>query len=164
MFADMIKKKLLLTENECYEVIVNSTSGVLSLAGTNGYPYTVPLSYACAEGKLWFHGAKKGYKMDCVKENPKAAFCIVDKDIIIPSKLTSHFRSVNIFGTVRVLESDEERRKALNYLVDRYSSKFKKIGDEEIERLWSVTATYALEIEHITGKASIAILDAEYGR
>lgn len=30
-------------------------------------------------GHIYFHGAKEGHKMDCLKQRDKASFCVMDK-------------------------------------------------------------------------------------
>ena len=45
MFRDMRRKKQLLSPEESLQILENGTSGVLAVAGDDGYPYTVPLSY-----------------------------------------------------------------------------------------------------------------------
>ena len=48
---------------------------------------------------------------------------------------------------------DEEKRKALRLLVNKYSKGFEEIGEKYIDKSWSRTATFKIEIEHITAKA-----------
>jgi GNAT superfamily N-acetyltransferase len=53
--------------------------GVLSLNGTNGYGYGVPVTYAFVSEKdcLYIHGAFEGFKIDCIKKDNHASFCVV---------------------------------------------------------------------------------------
>lgn len=159
MFPDMVKHTLALTPEECEAIVAESTSGVLLLSGINGYPYPVPMSYAYQEGKLWFHSAKVGYKAECMKAENKAAFSIISQDTIVPEALDTWFESVNLFGKIHIHQSAEEKRKALSYLVQRYSPGFEQKGEETTERLWNATMTFELQIEHMTGKASKEVLE-----
>jgi hypothetical protein len=57
-------------------VLERGTSGVLALAGDDGYPYAVPLSYVYCGGKLFFHSAVQGHKLDAIARCDKASFCV----------------------------------------------------------------------------------------
>ena len=83
-----------LEQAACEEILAKNTSGVLALAGDEGWPYAVPLSYAWAEGKLIFHGATSGHKLDAMRREPRASFCVIDADEIVPERYTTHYRSV----------------------------------------------------------------------
>ena len=74
-------------------ILNNGTSGVLAVSGDNGYPYTVPLSYVYDNNRIYFHSANEGHKIDAVKRNPKASFCIIYQDIVVPQKYTTYFKS-----------------------------------------------------------------------
>lgn len=71
MFREMRRKRQLLTDSECEDILNNGTSGVLAVSGDNGYPYTVPLSYVYDNNRIYFHSANEGHKIDAVKRNPK---------------------------------------------------------------------------------------------
>ena len=116
MFREMRRKKQLLTPEERAAVLHRGTSGVLALAGDDGYPYAVPMSYVYDGAKLYFHCAKSGHKLDAIRRNCKASFCVIDQDQIVPEEYTSHFRSVIVFGTMRILEDDGEKRAAIEAL------------------------------------------------
>ena len=85
----------------------DNTSGVLSVYGEDGYPYGVPLSYVYADGKLYFHSAKDGHKIDAVRNNNKVSFTVIAQDNIVAEEYTTYFQSVIAFGTARILEQDD---------------------------------------------------------
>ena len=53
----------------------NTKRGVLSLIGDDGYPYGLPIDhwYCEEDGKIYFHGAKEGHKIDSIKACGKAS-------------------------------------------------------------------------------------------
>ena len=55
----------------------NAKRGVLSLIGEDGYPYGLPINqwYCEEDGKIYFHGAKEGHKIDAIKACDKVSFC-----------------------------------------------------------------------------------------
>lgn len=66
------------------------------------------MSYAYREGKIYFHAARTGHKIDAIARCSKASFCVVDQDKIVPEKFTTHYRSAIAFGRIRVAEDPEE--------------------------------------------------------
>ena len=81
MFKTMRRFKQKLSEEKCIEILTNEPHGVLSLISDTGYPYGFPITHWYDEknGHLYFHGAKEGHKMDCLKQCDKASFCVMDK-------------------------------------------------------------------------------------
>ncbi|MBW9144011.1 pyridoxamine 5'-phosphate oxidase family protein [Clostridium sp. CM028] len=159
MFREMRRKKQLLSKEETIEILQECTSGVLGVTGDDDYPYTVPVSYAYKDGKLFFHGAKEGHKIDSIKRNDKVTFCVIEKDEVIQKTFTTHFRSVSVFGRARILTEDDERRYAIESLVEKYSPDYIEEGQREIESEWNRVCLLEIKIEHITGKAAIEIVN-----
>jgi len=158
MFREMRRKKQLLSEAETIRILKTCTSGVLGVTGDNGYPYTVPLSYAYKDNKLFFHFAKAGHKLDGIERNDKVTFCVIEKDEVIQKTFTTHFRSVIVFGRAKILTEDSEKRHALECLVEKYSPDYIEEGQREIESDWNRFCAAEIQIEHMTGKAAIEII------
>jgi nitroimidazol reductase NimA-like FMN-containing flavoprotein (pyridoxamine 5'-phosphate oxidase superfamily) len=159
MFREARRKNQLLSQIETIGILKACTSGVLGVTGDAGYPYTVPISYAYQEGKLFFHCANEGHKIDGIKRNEKVSFCVIDKDEVIQKTFTTHYRSVIVFGRARILTEDRERRNALDCLVAKYSPDFINEGQQEIEKSWNRVCVVEIIIEHMTGKAAIEIIN-----
>ena len=156
MFREMRRKKQLLSEKENIEILKNGTSGVLALLGDNEYPYAIPISYVYDNSKIYFHGAKNGHKIDAIKKCNKASFCVIAQDEIHPEKYTTYFKSVIIFGKIRILQSENEIRQAIEKLAIKYHPKDDEVNrNQEIEREWKPLCMIELSIEHMTGKEAI---------
>ena len=110
IFREIRQKKQELSRQEIADILHKGTSGVLALLGDNDYPYAVPISYVYDDGKIYFHGAKNGHKIDAIQRTAKASFCVIDKDLVVPEEYTTYFRSVIAFGKIRVIEDDREKR------------------------------------------------------
>jgi hypothetical protein len=158
MFREMRRKKQSLPTAEAIEILQAHTSGVLGVAGDDDYPYTVPLSYTYQDGKLFFHCATEGHKIDGIKRNDRVTFCVIDKDKVMQKTFTTHFRSAIAFGRARILTEDSERRHGLESLVEKYSPDYAEEGLQEIERDWNRVCVVEIKIEHMTGKAAIEIV------
>ena len=158
MFREMRRKKQLLPEAETIEMLQTCTSGVLAVAGDDDYPYAVPLSFAYKDGKLFFHFAKEGHKLDSIARNNKVSFCVIKADEVIQNTFTTHYRSAIVFGRARILTDDGEKRFALQCLVEKYSPDYIAEGQFEIERDWERVCVAEVTIEHATGKAALEII------
>ena len=158
MFRPMRRKKQLLTEAETIAMLETCTSGVLAVHGDDDYPYAVPLSFAYEDGKLFFHSAVAGHKLDALERSDKASFCVIAADDIVPEKFTTHFQSAIAFGRVRVVTDDAEKRHALMLLAEKYSPEYLDTADSEIDGDWKRVCVMELAIEHMTGKASLELV------
>jgi hypothetical protein len=155
----MRRSKQQLPEAESIEILLACTSGVLAVHGDEGYPYAVPLSYAYEAGRLYFHFAKAGHKLDSITRDEKVSFCVIHADEVQQATFTTHFRSVIVFGRMRLLTEDAEKRHALRALAEKYSPNYLAQSDAEIESGWKNVNTAELVIEHMTGKAAIEIIE-----
>ena len=155
MFRDMRRKKQALDEQACLDVLKRGEWGVLGLLGDDGYPYTVPLNYVFHDGRLYFHCAREGHKIDALKRCDKASFCVVDRSDLLPSEITTLYRSVIVFGRLRVVDDQETRVRSLTALTKALSEgESEESQQAEIERCWRLGTVEMLELvpEHISGK------------
>jgi len=159
MFRELRRKKQELSMEESIQILKEGTSGVLALCGDEDYPYAVPISYVYEDSKLYFHGAKSGHKIDAVRKWEKASFCVIARDEVVPEKYTTLFRSVIVFGRIRILEEEAEIKKAVEALAVKYHPNGEKAGRQrEIEKFWETLCMMELSIEHICGKQGLELL------
>ena len=161
MFREMRRKEQLLSKDETIEILNSNTSGVLGVTGDDGYPYTVPLSYIYKDNKLFFHCAMEGHKIDSIKINDKVTFCVIDKVEVVQVSFTTHFRSVVVFGRARILTDDNERRYAMDIIVQKYSPDYIPESRQAIESSWARLCLVEVKIEHMTGKAATDIINSK---
>ncbi|WP_336525715.1 pyridoxamine 5'-phosphate oxidase family protein [Bacteroides acidifaciens] len=157
-FRKMRRFRQQLTESDCYAILSMGTSGTLALLGDNGYPYAVPISYVYADGKLYFHSARTGHKIDAIRQHDKASFCVIAADDIHPSEFTTYFRSVIAFGRIQIIESEDERMYAASLLGARYNPGDDTGLQKELEKGLSHMLVLRLDIEHLTGKEAIELV------
>ncbi len=157
MFREMRRNKQALSQEESAEILRKGTSGVLSLSGDEGYPYGVPISYVYDGEKLYFHCARAGHKLDAIRRNGKASFCVIAQDQVIPETYTTHYRSVMVFGTVRILE-EEEQYAAMEKLAVKYAPDSCAEGRQRaIRGAWNALCVLEMTVAHMTGKEAIEL-------
>lgn len=158
MFREMRRKNQLLPEEETLAILENCSYGVLALLGDEGYPYTVPLNYVYSDGKIYFHGAKSGHKVDAIKNCDKAGFCVVEKDTVAPEEYATHYTSVVAFGRIRILEEESEIRRSIEMLAAKHGPGDKAKDMHAINAEFAALCMSELTIEHITGKEAKALM------
>ena len=147
-------------EEDCIRLLKDQPRGVLSMIGDDGYPYGIPLDhlYSEQEGKLYFHCAKTGHKIDAIRNSDKASFCVIDKDDVHPEKYTTYFRSVIAFGRIHIIEDEQEKLETARLLGDRYNPNQEETLQKELEKGLSRMMMIRFDIEHLTGKQAIELI------
>ena len=157
-FRAMRRKRQQLSEEESVAILKKATAGTLALLGDNDYPYAVPLSYVYQEGRIYFHSALAGHKVDAIRKCDKASFCVIEKDDVQPEKYTTFFRSVIAFGRIRIIEDEHEKLETARMLGNRYNPNHDEALQKEIEGGLSRMLMIRFDIEHLTGKEAIELM------
>ncbi|UKK47140.1 NimIJ family nitroimidazole resistance protein [Prevotella sp. E9-3] len=158
MFREMRRKRQQLTEEDSIAILQKATSGTLALLGDDDYPYAVPISYVYHDGKLFFHSAMAGHKVDAIRKCDKASFCVIEQDNIQPEKFTTFFRSVIAFGRIHIVEDEQEKLQMVRMLGNRYNPNQDEALQKEIESGFSHMLAIRFDIEHLTGKEAIELV------
>ena len=153
MFREMRRFKQQISEDECIHILKEEPRGVLSMLGDDGYPYGIPIShYYCEEdGKIYFHGAKVGHKIDAIKSYDKASFCVYDKGYRKEGEWALNIKSVVIFGRIRLVEDEEKSRMICTRLCRKFTDDEEYLR-KEIENAFPRVQCLEMTIEHMTGK------------
>lgn len=159
MFREMRRHKQLLSQEAAIKILSRNTSGTLALHGDDGYPYAVPMSYVYADGKLYFHSAKEGHKIDAIRSNEKGSFCVIDQDVVVPEKYTSLFRSAIAFGRLRFVEDTDDIIRIATMLATKYSPGHGDGIPAEISGSLSRMVILEMTIEHMTAKEAIELVN-----
>ncbi|MBQ8210865.1 MAG: pyridoxamine 5'-phosphate oxidase family protein [Clostridia bacterium] len=159
MFREMRRNAQQLTENECIDILNNSTSGVLAVAGDDNYPYAVPLSFVYDNGKIYFHCALTGHKTDAIERNEKVSFCVISQDKIYPEEFTALYKSVILFGKAHIIKSNDEKHKAITLLAKKYSP-HQTNTDEVVAESFDNFHIVRIDIEHMTGKQAKELMNS----
>lgn len=156
MFRKMRRFKQQISPEECAEVLRNAKRGVLSVMGEDGYPYGMPIShwYNEEDGKIYFHGARSGHKIDALKACDKVSFCVMDEGYREEGDWALNIRSVIIFGRIRCFDYTEEPEKVREICIG-LSAKFTddpNYADDEIAKVGKNVLCLELTPDHMTGK------------
>ena len=104
-----------MTSKEVEQFLTCARVGRLGLCLEDGSPYVVPVGYAYADGKIFFHTCNKGLKMDGLRRNANVCF-EVDEAL----SDASMFKSVIVVGTAEIIDDRERMIPYLQKLIDKY--------------------------------------------
>lgn len=153
MFRPMRRFKQQISDEECREILISEPRGVLSVIGDEGYPYGVPMDhwYSEADGKIYFHCAKEGHKLDAIRACDKVSFCVMDKGFRKEGEWALNIRSVIVFGRIREVE-DEKKRVEIGRSLCRKFTDDKAYIEHEIQNALPRAICLELIPERISGK------------
>ncbi len=150
-----------LTETADIAILQRNTAGVLNLLGEDGYPYGVPLNYVYEDGKIFFHCATQGYKLDAIRHHNKASFTVIDQAQVIAEEYTTDFCSVIVFGQIAIVKDDLEKRHAMEALAARFIPGDEKGRLAEIDKCYQDFLILALDVEEMTGKKAMELVKTD---
>ena len=153
MFRKIRKIKNEINQAEAKDLLKNSRRGILAMNGDDGYPYAIPVNYFYdeAEEKIFFHGAKAGYKVDCLKSSDKVCFTVIGSEMIREEAWAPYMQSVVIFGRCQLIDDKQTAMKRLKDFAMKYYPSEDMVIDE-IKADGSATQMFQIEIEYMTGK------------
>ena len=153
MFREMRRYKQQISEEGCIQILKEQPRGILSVLGDDDYPYGIPLDHYYCDGRLYFHCAKTGHKLDAVRKHDKVNYCVMDDGFRKEGDWALNIKSVVVFGRVRVVDDKENDLK-----VKIATGLCRKFTDDdaylqkELTHALPRAAFLELTPEHMTGK------------
>lgn len=146
----------LLNEAEATTLLQTGEYGVLSMQAENGGGYGIPINYAWdGQHSIYLHCALEGQKLGCIAECNKVSFCVVGKINVISNKFTTGYESIILSCIANIGLSNEERMKAFELILDKYSPTDKEAGMKYAEKSFEKTEIIRLEICEWSGKKKV---------
>lgn len=151
-----MKKSFNIENKEIIKNLINESEyGTLALCIDNK-PYSVPINYVEFNDEIYFHGSKKGKKIQMIKENKLASFSIVESYSLLPSYFSTDdgraspathlYKSVIINGIIEFVEDFEEKTKGFEALMQKYQKEgqYIPLNNEIYQKIIQSTAMYKL--------------------
>ena len=150
-FRQMRRFKQQLSHEECIAILKEEKRGVLALSGDSGYPYAVPLNFVYDNGKIYFHCANEGHKLDAIQSCDKVSFCVCTQGEKPDDDWAYFVKSVIAFGRAKLLTDRAEIIEKCRLLGLKYYPNTSEV-EEELRKDGHRASCIELRIEHITGK------------
>ena len=153
MFRPMRRMKQQISEEECILILREAKRGVLSMHGEDGYPYGIPMDhwYNEEDGKLYFHGAKSGHKIDAIAKDNRVSYCVYDAGYCREGEWALNIRSVVVFGRIRLVTDETKAAVICENLCRKFTDDEEYIRKELTNAMPRVQCL-ELTIDHMTGK------------
>lgn len=151
MFRKMRRFKQRISDEKCIEILTNEPRGILALHGEDGYPYALPLNHYYHNGSLYFHCAAEGHKLDAIKRDPKASFCVLDKGFKKENEWALNINSVIVFGKIGFVTDADKKETILRKLGNKFYPDPADV-EREIKKYLDKVCILEMSIDHMTGK------------
>jgi hypothetical protein len=123
----------------------------VALSDGNG-PYIVPVCFGYEPGRLYFHSARDGKKIDMIRADPRICFeADLSGELIRGERPCSwgiRYRSVIGFGTATILTDPEEKKHGLTCILRQYDGGKHEFSDDEVKNV----AVIRIDIRSMTAK------------
>ena len=121
----MRRKERECSEPEFLKKILQQTDAISIAFYAEKYPYIIPVNYTLLNDALYFHCAKEGRKLECMKKNSNIGFSIYHIIDIDRDKATTHYISLYGEGQAVEVTDKQEKQCALASLAEKYKSNCK---------------------------------------
>lgn len=160
VFRRMRRSAQQLDRAECERILSEADCGVLAVIGDGGRPYAVPVNHVYRDGRLYFHCAVSGHKLDAIRRNPNVSYCVIGRGEVLPAELATSYTSVIVFGKARIASDETELRRIAGFIGIRFSADHPEEVRRETDETIASGRLCCVEIviDHMTGKCSRDIM------
>jgi hypothetical protein len=122
----------------------------------DGQPYVIPTGYGRADDKLYIHGSAASRMLKSLSGGIDVCVTITLIDGLVLARSAFHhsinYRSAVIFGTARLIETEQEKREALRVITDHIvPDRWKDVREPTVQEL-KATLVLGLEISEASAK------------
>lgn len=119
------KQREIKTRERVEEILKRAQVGRLGTVSRDGTPMIKPVNFLYRNGRIYFHSALEGEKMDHLAFSSSVCFEVDEAFGYLPAsdspcEASFSFRSVILQGHARILEDPEEKITILNDLMEKY--------------------------------------------
>ena len=145
--------------NRMWEILRSAEVCRVACCGEGG-PYIVPMNFGILDGKLYFHCASAGTKLDLLKANPNVCFEVEANVKVLPGEQACgwsvRYQSVIGFGHASVVEGLGERRAGITALLAQYKvlAQYAERDIEIPQHISQETVILRVDIRSLKGKES----------
>jgi uncharacterized protein len=115
--------------NESVEIIMKCDVCYLGMVDDNSKPYVIPMNFGYHDGAVYFHSGPGGRKFEILNKNDRACATFSTdhelgvRDDHVACSYFMKYRSVLMHGRIEMIEGYDEKVKALNIIMKKYSGK-----------------------------------------
>ncbi|MFC1712287.1 pyridoxamine 5'-phosphate oxidase family protein [Candidatus Poribacteria bacterium] len=150
-------KQWITDRTEMEAILRECDVGSLATVCPDGAPYVVTVNYVYHAGKIYFHCALTGKKLDNIASDERVCFETHVMERIVRAHhaidFGTRYRSVIVHGRARQLDDPAAKREVLMLITTRYAEG--QPFEPPTERQIATTAVVEIEIDSMTGKRNV---------
>lgn len=135
------------------ELLKTCEYAVLSTVNADGSPYGIPVSPVFMDGCFYFHCAPEGKKLENIRRDSRVGLVCIGRTRLLPEKFTTEYESAALEGRAVIVTDQEEKRRALLCLCEKYARENMAAAKKAIEGSLHRTGICRIEPVAVTGKA-----------
>ena len=153
MFRPLRRKSRAISDDAARALLANERRGVLAVNGDDGYPFALPVNYFfdAENGRIYFHGAKVGHKVDALNRSDKVCFTVYGNEHFEEGEWAPFVQSTVAFGRCHLIDDAEFTVEKVRELALKYYPSAEEV-EHEIAKDIKGVQLYEIQIEHLTGK------------
>lgn len=124
----------------------------LAMTDSENNPYCVTVSIARNGNEIYFHTAKVGAKIDCLKHNNHLCISCVGDTYRLPNSFTTEYESAIVYGLASEITDELDKIAILKLLCARHTPHNMANFDIEIKENLHRTGVWKIIIQKVTGK------------
>ncbi len=145
------------------EMLDSAEYGTLAIC-VEDKPYSLPINFVEIDGNIYFHGAKRGRKIDILRKNQFVSFSVVEPLSMIDSNFSSKdglacpatqfFKSIIIDGVIEFIEKYDEKVNMLSTMMKKLQKEggYRPLSEEVYKKAINATLIYKLVPNQIKAK------------
>jgi nitroimidazol reductase NimA-like FMN-containing flavoprotein (pyridoxamine 5'-phosphate oxidase superfamily) len=140
------------SRKEMEKLLADERVGYLGMS-VGDKPYVIPMTYGYAEGKIVFHCAVEGRKLELIRDNAHVCFTAsryLGEMVSHPQGAECHVNSDSVicYGRARIIDDIEERCQVLNAFNRCLQPNAREITLEEVRHCLAVE----IVVDEMTGR------------
>lgn len=152
---DMRRKDKEITEKNIIEKVINEAEVCRIALSNENAPYIVPMNFGYKDDCVYLHSAREGTKLNIMKVNDNICFEVESQVELVKNenlcKWGAKYYSVIGFGKAVIVDDINEKRKALNIIMEKYTGKAShEYSEESINKI----VVIKVALHSLSGKKS----------
>ena len=125
---------------------------VLAVLDGEGEPYCMPLNAVRMGEAVYFHSARRGEKLECLRRHPRVCLTAVGRQRVVQAEYETEFTCAVVRGVAHEVADPEEQKKALRAICRKYAPDCPDRVEEVIEKHLAHTAVWRVDLDQISGR------------
>ena len=152
--TNMRRQEREIPAEQAWEIVDGCSYGTVSMIDLEGAPYAVPVNLVREENRVYFHCAREGKKVLCMRQNPRVFVTCVAADAQVDEpRLTTHYASAMLRGVAEEVTDEPEKIHALRLLCQKLAPT-NPYGQGDFKSCLGATAIWRITVDGVTGKAN----------